>query len=161
MPVQLCAEGGPTGGRGQKNIVAAWPAPAAIPRIRVMNMLSLCRHCHPADGTFDSGDTLVHVLFLQISLQRWAKKSKRARSHCNVKHQWQETIDYIIRFSVVQRCTLVDRVAATKFKTTKINSGGFVWLFTKSIPYINFNWDALDLVYCFPYSHFKLNAHFL
>ena len=42
------------------------------------------------------------------------------------KHEWQETIDYIISLSLAQHHVLVDWVAATKFKTTKINSGGFV-----------------------------------
>ena len=37
-----------------------------------------------------------------------------------------ETIDYIICLSLAQHRALVDWVAATKFKTTKINSGGFV-----------------------------------
>ena len=57
MPIQctaICAEGGRQG-HGQ-NIVAAWPE--AIQS----NELSLCHHCHPADGTFDSRDTLVHAI---------------------------------------------------------------------------------------------------
>ena len=42
-------------GCGQ-NIVAAWPKAVQS------NELSLCRHCHPADGAFDSRDTLVHAI---------------------------------------------------------------------------------------------------
>ena len=42
-------------GHGQ-NIVATWPE--AIQS----NKLSLCHHCHPADGAFDSRDTLVHAI---------------------------------------------------------------------------------------------------
>ena len=39
-----------------KNILAVWPEAVQS------NKLSLCRHCHPADGTFNSRDTLVHAI---------------------------------------------------------------------------------------------------
>ena len=56
-------------GRGQ-NIVAAWPA-------ILSNELSLCRHCHPADGGFDPRDPLVHTISLNIltEVNKEVKKS--------------------------------------------------------------------------------------
>ena len=81
--------------RGHGQSVAAWPIAVKS------NHLSLCRHCHPADGAFDSRDT----------------------ASCDIEHQWQETIHYIIRLSSAQRHALVDWVAATKFKRRKLILG--------------------------------------
>ena len=40
-----------------QNIMTQY-GPAAVS----MDPLSLCRHCHPADGAFDFRDTLVHAI---------------------------------------------------------------------------------------------------
>ena len=108
-------------GRGQN--VAAWPT--AIPS----NHLSLCRHvhCHPADGVFDPRDTLVHAIKFSpnILVEVSNEVENREITSCDIERQWQETIAYIICLLSAQHHTLGDWVAATKFKTAKINSGGF------------------------------------
>ena len=64
----ICAEGRHTGG-----VVKHRCRPTAVPS----NYVSVCYHCHPADGTFDPRDVLVHV----ISSNVLVKKSRGARSH--------------------------------------------------------------------------------
>ena len=101
-------------GCGQ-NTVAVWPAP-----FRVTNRL--CHHCHPADGTFDSRDTLVDAISPNVltEVSKEVEKSEIALQYRT------SIIDYIIHLSLAKCCALVDWVTTMKFKTTKINSGGFV-----------------------------------
>ena len=58
----LCVEGGPTGG------VARARSRSEPPNNE--HTASVATVIHAADGAFDFRDTLVHVLFLQISWQR-------------------------------------------------------------------------------------------
>ena len=89
---------------------------------------SLYHHYHLADGIFDSRDTLVHAISPNVLTE--VSKEVEKRTQCDIEHRLingtRETIDYIICLLLVQHRTLVDWVAATKSKTTKINSGGFV-----------------------------------
>ena len=63
-------------GRGQ-NIVVAWPLAV------LSNKLSHSRHCHPADGAFDSRDTLVHAISPNVltEVSKEIKKSKIASQY--------------------------------------------------------------------------------
>ena len=69
MPVQLCAEGGPTGGRAKHCGCSCSMDPS--------NELSLCCHCHLADGAFDSRDTLVHAVSPNILAEVSKEVEKR------------------------------------------------------------------------------------
>ena len=90
-------------GHGQ-NIVITWPAVLS-------NKLSLCHHCHSADGAFNPRDPLVHTISLSVLTRG---EQRRTRSHRASVTEWDETIDYIICVSLVQCHVLVDWIAATK-----------------------------------------------
>ena len=71
-------------GHGQ-NIVAAWPK---------ANNLSLCCQCHPANGAFDSRDTLVHAISLNILAE--VSKEVKTNGCITISSINGKDIDYII-----------------------------------------------------------------
>ena len=73
----ICEEGRPTG---------AWPNNrGSMARAAPNNELSLCCHCHPASGTFDCRDPLVHTIFPNVLNKEVEKnKSEIASSKCDL-----------------------------------------------------------------------------
>ena len=77
MKINACtaihAEGRPTGGVGN----TLWQHDPQLFRV---TKLSLCHHCHLADGTFNSRDTLVHAISPNIltEVSKEVKKSEIA-----------------------------------------------------------------------------------
>ena len=92
---------------------------AAIPS----SELSLCRHCHPADGAFNSRGTLVHAISPNVltEVSKEVKKSEIA-SRYQASMVRNHQLDYIICLSLVAVLSACRLGAATKFKTMKIEN---------------------------------------
>ena len=94
-------------GRGQK---ISWKCGQHFPVLA-----SKGSHYHPADGIFNTYILLSHAIYPSLSQQR---RSQARSSAC---------INYIIACAVPRPWT----GCCHKFKTTKINSEGLLWLSTK------------------------------
>ena len=84
-------------------------------------------HCHPADSVLDTNILLSHAIYPSICSST-SNKEDRERDRACVS----------ITSSLVPGCHAPALIAATKFKTTKINFGGLFRLSTKSNTHENY-----------------------
>jgi hypothetical protein len=75
-------------------------------------LASNSRYCHPADGFFDADTLPSHAICLSLFAEV-PRKSSEIESAYRLQHH-------------LRSATRLDWVDVTKFKTTKINSEGFL-----------------------------------
>ena len=94
-------------------------------------------HCHPADSVLDTNILLSHAICLSLSNGSSNKEDReRDRARVSLHHHFSG-------------CHAPELIAATKFKTTKINFGGLFGFSTKINTHENYPLYGIGIYFRF------------